>query len=122
MIENKDLAYGIFVGVWVCLGLAAFFLFYLGHDYRFKVKYYPPFVVGTAVVFLVFAILTGFPPAAFLMIVPALTVISYLNIHNTRFCRNCGKGVVKRSFMDRRRSCPRCGATLPEVRDMGEKA
>lgn len=106
--------FAIFIAVWVVLGVASAAFFFLNHDAALKRKVHPPFVIFVGVLFLVFVALMGFAHDAFfyVVMVPGVAVISYLNIRNTRFCTTCGKTLYTQNPFTRPHFCTQCGTNL----------
>jgi hypothetical protein len=46
------------------------------------------------------------------LVVPAVVLISYLNIKVTKFCDNCGARLYNHTWFAPMRSCSKCGAEL----------
>jgi len=108
-----------FMGVWIALGGTAVFLFMFGSNAEFKRRWFPRFVIFTGVLFFGFLTLFTFvepkgpPPIALLIALPAIVLISYLNIKFTRFCGNCGKTIVAGNMMfTELKYCPSCGKPI----------
>jgi hypothetical protein len=104
----------IFFGVWIVLCLASWSFFFFNRNAALKRKVLPPFVVFVGILFLAFTALMGLArePFFFVVMFPAVAVISYLNIRNTQFCDACGRTVLSRNPFFRANFCPKCGAAL----------
>ena len=104
----------IFFGVWIVLGIASAAFFFLNHNAALKRKVFPPFVIFIGVLFLAFVILMGFARDRFFFVVmvPFVALITFLNIRSTRFCDACGKTLVSQNPFSRRKFCSKCGADL----------
>jgi hypothetical protein len=98
----------VFAGVGV-LG-ALFFL--LDGDVERKRRYYGPFQVGMGALFV--GGMLAFDPSVGMAAVgiPAVAVITWLNLRNTRFCPSCGRTNYTELFWARPRYCSACGASL----------
>ncbi len=112
MNENADKVFPIFFGVWVVFGILSFYLFFVRNDYDFKVKYFKYFSILAGVLFIGFSVATGMPLQIFLVMVPAVILITFLNIRITRFCKNCGKTIVNNVPFSKIDFCPKCGSKL----------
>jgi hypothetical protein len=44
--------------------------------------------------------------------VPAVAIISYMNIRMTRFCESCGRTLHRQPLFSKPRFCSHCGAAL----------
>jgi uncharacterized protein (DUF983 family) len=53
-----------------------------------------------------------FPAEAFYLAVPAVILISLLNIRATKFCDSCGKMVMNQNVLSPPKYCSKCGAEL----------
>jgi hypothetical protein len=102
----------IFFVVWIALGISGFFLFYVNKDIRFKKRYFPWFSIFTGVLFISFVLGTGFPVQVLFLMVPAVTLITYLNIKSTKFCDSCGRTIINQMWFNKIEYCGRCGAKL----------
>ncbi len=112
-MQRGDQVFPYFVAVWIVLGALGFYFFYLNKDAAFKRKYFPWFTGLVAVLFLVFLLLMRFPPQTFVLAVPALALITFLNIRGTRFCSSCGRTIFSQGFPGARPEyCSSCGAKL----------
>jgi len=115
MINNPDGAPTGFFALWIGLGLAAFLFFKFNRNVRLKRRIFPIFVIGVAVIFVWFAVGKNGPA---LFVIPAVALITLLNLWTTRFCGACSEMVGQRSFI-RPKFCPKCGGALDTPRDHG---
>ncbi len=114
MFENAGTIFPIFFGTWVVLGILSFYLFFIRNDYEFKVKYFKYFVFLVGILFLGFIIAMSPPRQVYFMFVPAVALITFLNIRLTRFCKNCGKTIINNMPFSRIDFCPKCGSKLQD--------
>src|SRR5262245_7282586 len=116
MGAQPERVFPMFFGVWVALGLVFTAFFYLNKDAALKRKVHPPFAIAVGVLFLGFVMLTGKPRDAFFLfvMVPAIALITLLNIRNTKFCSACGKMLVSQNPFAPPKFCTKCGASLDE--------
>jgi hypothetical protein len=116
MGQPAERIFPIFFGVWVVLGIFSSAFFFLNKNAVLKRKVHPPFVIGVGVLFLTFGWLMGIPdqPFFFCVMVPAVVVITFLNIRNTRFCNSCGRTVFTQNPFAPPKFCSKCGAGLDE--------
>ncbi|MGL0997137.1 hypothetical protein ACSTD2_22115, partial [Vibrio vulnificus] len=88
MDEKVQIAFGVWAGV----SLLGYVLFYANKNSQFKRKYYPAFSVVTGALFLFIVNLMGFFKHQFwIVIVPIVALITFMNIRGAKFCDNCGK-------------------------------
>jgi len=77
----------------------SFVIFFLGKNAALKRKLWPPFVIGTGLLFVFFVYLMGFGDQAMYMMVPAVILITFLNLRATKFCDSCGKTIINQNFV-----------------------
>lgn len=102
----------VFYVVWISLGLAGFFLFYLSKDVTFKKKYFPWYVVLAGFLFVSFGLISGLPLRLLYIMVPAVALITFLNIRSTKFCDSCGRTMIDQNWFSKVEYCAKCGAKL----------
>jgi hypothetical protein len=127
MSTLNGIVIAVFFGTWVVLGVAGFLFFYLGRDAALKRRWFPRFVVLGGVLFVFFAttlsVLSSRSPeglGVLVLVVPAVLLISWLNIKHTKFCDECGAMTINQNWFASMRYCPRCGASFdskPSVDD-----
>jgi len=109
---SADEIFPIFFGTWVVLGIVSFVIFFLGKDAQLKRKLWKPFVIGTGALFIGFVYLMGFGGEALYIMVPAVVLITFLNIRSTKFCDACGKTIINQNFLVKPDFCSKCGEKL----------
>lgn len=112
MLENTDKIFPFFIGTWIALGILLFYLFFIKNDYDFKVKYFKYFVILTGLLFIGFNFLMKAPLQVFIIMIPMIILISFLNIKYTRFCKNCGKTIIDILPFSKIKYCTKCGKEL----------
>ncbi|MFS2134503.1 hypothetical protein [Duganella sp. Dugasp56] len=113
MLKNSHSdIFPIFFGVWMvlCLFSAAFFSF--SKNAKLKRKVWPPFTIGTAILFVGFVWAMDSPSQTFLFMIPVVALIVFLNLRSAKFCDACGKTNMSRNPFFRSRFCSKCGAKL----------
>jgi len=102
-------SFAAFFVIWILLGIGSW-VFYAKASYETKKSAHPFLMIGLGVVFLLFAESTmGWKlPLIFPLF---LVLITFLNIRNTRFCRQCNATLYNQAFT-RPRFCSKCGADL----------
>ncbi|MGF1748626.1 MULTISPECIES: hypothetical protein [Vibrio] len=99
--------------VWVAFVLVGYVLFYVNKNARFKRKYYPIFSVIASVLFLFGANMMGHFTLQFLIvIVPIVSLITFMNIRGAKFCDFCGKSNFSQTLKDRKAECQKCGRII----------
>ncbi len=109
---NPDEIFPMFFGTWVVLGIISFIIFFVSKDAQLKRKLWKTFVIGTGALFIGFVYLMGFGDEAFYIMVPAVILISFLNIRVTKFCDACGKTIINQNFLGKPEFCSKCGEKL----------
>jgi hypothetical protein len=111
---NADQVFPVFFGVWVVLGLFSAGFFFLNKNAALKRKVWPPFLVATGMLFLGFMWAMGLPAEAFFLAVPAVALITLLNLRAVRFCNSCGATLMSQNPFTRPTFCSKCGAKLTQ--------
>lgn len=111
-MPNPENVFSVFIGTWVILGLISFLAFFKGKNAKLKRKLWPPFVIGTATLFVIFIALMGFPLNTFFVMGPMLVLITILNLRNTKFCDSCGQTIINQNVFVKPEYCSKCGAKL----------
>lgn len=101
----------VFFAVWAALALGGFLFFALNKDVALKRRLFPRLAIAAGVLFGgVIALMAPWP--AFLLFVPFIALIVWLNIRMTRFCGACGKILINHQWWSTMNFCPYCGAKL----------
>jgi hypothetical protein len=114
MGAQAERVFPIFLGVWIVLGVFSVAFFFFNQNAALKRKVHQPFVIGIGVLFVGFVVLMGFPLDTFFffVMVPAVALITFLNLRNTKFCDSCGKTLISQNPFARPKFCSKCGANL----------
>ena len=108
-----------FAVTWLVLGVVAVVFFSFGTDVALKRKWYPRLVILSGNLFGAFATaffvinarsLKGL--GMIVLIIPAVTFISYLNIKLIKFCDKCGAMLYGQNPFAPMKFCSKCGAEL----------
>ena len=110
--SSPDQIFPIFFGVWVVLGLISVAFFFLGRNASLKRKVWPPLTIATAILFVGFVWAMGFPSHVFLILIPAVAIITFLNLRSVKFCDACGRTIMNQIPFSPPRFCSKCGAKL----------
>lgn len=111
-LGNPNQVFPVFLGVWVVLGLFSAAFFFLGKNASLKRKVWPPFTIATAILFVGFVWAMGFPSQVFFIMIPAVALITFLNLRSVKFCDACGKTIMSQNPFSRPEFCSKCGAKL----------
>jgi len=111
---NADQVFPVFFGVWVVLGLFSTGFFYFNKNAVLKRKVWPPFLGAVGILFLGFMWAMGVPPETFFLAVPAVALITLLNLRIMRFCNSCGATLKSQNPFAKPAFCSKCGAKLEQ--------
>jgi hypothetical protein len=111
---RPELIFAVFLAVWIAL-LAAVSLFYWKGSLAAKRRFHPYVVVGGALIFLGFVTVI-MPASTFVVIVPAVALVSFLNYKMTKFCNTCGATVIQRPPWTASPTCLKCGGEVIQPR------
>jgi hypothetical protein len=112
-IANPDQIFPVFLGVWVVLGLCSAG-FFLSKNAQLKRKVWPPFVVVTGILFAGFVWSMGIPSEGLIIFVPAIALITFLNLRAVQFCNSCGATTMSQNPLSKPAVCSKCGAGLKQ--------
>lgn len=110
--DEPPALFWIFMVLWVCLGGAGWWFFSRSSDVALKRRVMRWGAVGTGLLFIGFVLAITREPWMLLFLVPAVALISFLNIKLTKFCSSCGATLYNYNWFVRMRYCSRCGASL----------
>jgi hypothetical protein len=119
MGAQAERVFPIFIGVWVVLGIVSTAFFFLNDNAALKRKVHPPYVIGVSILFFGFVVLMGTPRDVFFycILVPAIVLITFMNLRNTKFCDTCGRTLINQNPFVCPRFCSKCGASLEDRTD-----
>jgi len=102
----------VFFGVWFVISFGSAAFFRLNKNASLKRKVWAPFLVVTSLVFIgvVWTITKRVEVLYFL--VPAVCLLTLVNLRMVRFCDSCGDTVRSQSPWRKPAFCPKCGAHL----------
>ena len=103
----------IFVGVWIVLGIVNVWLFYFDRNVARKKRLVPIFIVSAGVLFAGFVFLITGEPKVMLFVIPAVAIITLLNLRTIRVCESCGRTLQSAIPFWKPEYCSKCGAKLP---------
>ena len=101
-----------FTVLWIVLGVAFAAFFLLNRDAGLKRKALPPALIAVGLIFLGVMWAVGLPPETFYMAVPAVALITLLNMRLIHFCDACGRTLHSQNPFSRAKFCSKCGARL----------
>ena len=102
-----------FFGVWIALAIVGLWVTYLDKNVARKKRLIPVFTVGAGVIFAVFTLLMmGSDLRMMAFVIPAVALITFLNLRQIRVCSACGKTIHSGMWFAKAHYCPRCGGRL----------
>lgn len=103
-----------FLIVWAILAGVGTYLFQFNRNAARKRRLFPWYVSLAGGLMLIFTTaIMGARWQILVFAVPAIVLITYLNIRGTQFCPRCGRTINNAGLtMTRRAYCPYCGAPL----------
>jgi hypothetical protein len=111
---THGLVFPIFVCTWIILGIISFIVFFIGKNAQLKRKLWPPFVIGSGILFISFTYAMGFRGEGIYFVVPVVMLVSFINIRSIKFCDECGKTIKSQNLLSKIEFCPKCGAKLKQ--------
>ena len=98
--------------LWALLGLASFVFFTFHRNAVLKRRVWRVGVPVLGVAFL--GLVAWFTRSAVMLLfaLPAVALITFLNLRSVRFCDACGQTVYTHGWIQAMRFCPGCGAPL----------
>ena len=108
---KPDAAFPVFFFLWILLCVAVWTFYWKG-SLEAKRRWHPRIAVGIPVLFL--GLIAIAAPFGLAMAIPAVAVISLINLKSTRFCPACGRTLFQSSPWSAMNFCPKCGASLRE--------
>jgi hypothetical protein len=101
-----------FFAVWVILGVGSALFFHFNRDAQLKKRLMPFFIIGTGVLFALFVLIMTGQPRILLFLVPAVALISWMNLRIINVCNACGRTVYNNVWFSKAEYCSKCGAKL----------
>ncbi|PLY05989.1 MAG: hypothetical protein C0625_11720 [Arcobacter sp.] len=102
----------IFLAIWAVLGFTSFFVFFLNENAKLKKRFWLPFVILVAVVFIGFGYLVGYDGKELFFIVPGVGLVSFFCIRSIKFCDTCGKTNMSPNLVLPPKTCLSCQSPL----------
>jgi hypothetical protein len=116
---NRELFISTIFIFWIALGIIGTILFYFSKNVQFKKKYFRWYIILIGVLFTFWIGVSEPWLVVLFFILPAVSLISFLNIKYTIFCDNCGRTVYNNPWLSnpwfsKVEYCAKCGAKLKE--------
>jgi hypothetical protein len=103
---------GLFIGVWIALGMVGAWVLYLDKNIVRKRRLRPLFIIGSAVTFALFTFLISGDLGSMAIVLPALVVITFLNLRQFKVCSSCGRTIHSGLRFTKATYCLKCGERL----------
>jgi predicted RNA-binding Zn-ribbon protein involved in translation (DUF1610 family) len=104
----------LFIAVWIALGIAGLWFTYLDKNIPRKTRLLPRFTIGAGILFVLFIFgMTG-DWKAMAFAIPAVALITFLNLRQLRICQTCGRTINTGMWFTKAEYCPKCGARLDD--------
>jgi hypothetical protein len=100
------------IGMWVALGIGGLWFTYLDKNIARKKRLLPVFTIGTGIIFLLFTFLMIPSVSVMAFAVPAVALVTWLNLRIMRVCSACGRTIQSGMWFTKAEYCPKCGARL----------
>jgi hypothetical protein len=104
-----------FVAAWIALAVGSSWFFSRSGDVALKRRVMRWSAVGGGVLFVGVALAISRQPWVLSIVVPAVVLVTVLNLRLVTFCSVCGATRYPWDSWSRRRGCSRCGASLDEA-------
>lgn len=110
--NEPPLGWWVFMAVWIGLGVVSWIFFSRSRDAALKRRVLRWGHIAASILFTGFVVLITGESWFLLVLVPAVALITFLNIRLTKFCGSCGATLYNANWFVRLRFCQRCGKPL----------
>jgi len=113
--DGPPAAFIALFAAWILLGAGGWFIIWRARTAERKRQIHRWFVITAGAIFFLFvcaSVVGGFPATVLFMAVPAITLITWLNLRFTNFCDGCNRMIYNQIWWRRIRFCPHCGVPL----------
>ncbi len=111
-MDERFKVFTVFFPIFAVIAIGGVIFFYLNRNVNLKRKVLVPGFVISSLIFLGFIYSMKLPNNVFWIAVPAVILISYLNIRVTKFCDSCGRTIIGQNPFSPPNYCSKCGAPL----------
>jgi hypothetical protein len=101
-----------FFGVWIALGIVGLWVTYGDKNVARKKRLLPIFIVGSGIIFGVFALIVIGDLRALALVAPAIALIIFLNLRQLKVCPTRGRTIHSGMWFAKAKYCSRCGGRL----------
>jgi hypothetical protein len=101
-----------FFGVWIALAIVGLWVTYGDKNVARKKRLLPIFIVGSGIIFGVFALTVIGDLRALALVAPTIALIIFLNLRQLRVRPTCGRIIHSGMLFAKARYCSRCGDRL----------
>jgi len=101
-----------FIGAWTALPIVGLWVTYLDRKVARKKRLLPLFIVSAGIIFVLFSLALTRDLGIMLFIVPAVALITFLNLRQFKVCPVCGRTIHSGMWFAKAEYCSKCGARL----------
>ncbi len=83
----------LFIATWVALGIASLWFLYFDKNVVRKKRLLPISIIGSGALFVIFVFLISGDLRVMAFVVPAVVLISFLNLRMIKVCSSCGRTI-----------------------------
>jgi len=102
----------LFIATWIALGIASLWFLYFDKNVVRKKRLLPIFIIGSGALFVIFVFSINGDLRVMAFVVPAVVLISFLNLRMIKVCSSCGRTINSGLCFLRAEYCSKCGAKL----------
>ena len=106
---DQSVKFNIFIGVWIVLGIATVVFLKTKMSATTRRKRIRQGAIATPILFAGFIVWMTEEPRILMVLVPALTLIAYLNVRFTKVCDECGAIAFPSTPLQKTKFCSGCG-------------
>ena len=90
-----------------------YILFHRNRDAKFKRRWWPWYIVGSDLLYVLVLWRLGFKPM-FGAILPGMFLVMLTNLAGVKFCDACGRTIMLRNWTGKLAYCPYCGTRVAD--------
>lgn len=106
MLVDRSPVFFAFFLFWALLAISSFLFFHFNRDAPLKRRVYPIFLIGSSVILVTFgAYASDGHPTALIVLIPIVSLITFLNFRRISFCPRCGRTLYHRGSLGPASSC-----------------
>jgi hypothetical protein len=101
-----------FFATWIVLGIWGLWSTYIDKNIARKKRLLPVSIVGSGALFVIFVFLISGDLRVLAFMVPAVVLITFLNLRMIKVCPTCGRTIHSGMWFTRAEYCSKCGGRL----------